>query len=97
VVVQLQSGQRPLQVLIQQGSQIASAFGPAGITIATVGSLAVAAGSAFLGLGRDTENATEAAKRFAETQDQLKKLLDDSTIAIRNQAAAISRALRRAA
>ena len=40
VVVSLQAGQQPLTVLIQQGSQLASAFGPVGVILGTVGALA---------------------------------------------------------
>ena len=39
IVVSLEGGQDALRVFIQQGSQIASAFGPVGVAVGTLGAL----------------------------------------------------------
>lgn len=57
VIVQLQSGQRPLTVLIQQGTQIAGIFGPLGAIIGAVGAAVGIAASAFLGLSASAAEA----------------------------------------
>lgn len=49
VIVQLQSGTRFSTVFAQQGTQIASAFGPVGAIVGAAGAAIVAAGSAILG------------------------------------------------
>jgi hypothetical protein len=48
VAVQLQMGQNPLMVLTQQGSQVASLFGPTGAIIGAVGAVAGALASAII-------------------------------------------------
>lgn len=48
VAVQLQMGQNPLMVLTQQGSQVASLFGPQGAIIGAVGAVAGALASALI-------------------------------------------------
>jgi hypothetical protein len=48
VAVQLQMGQNPLMVLTQQGSQVASLFGPTGAVIGAVGAVAGALAGAFI-------------------------------------------------
>jgi hypothetical protein len=48
VAVQLQMGQNPLMVLTQQGSQVASLFGPTGAIIGAVGAVAGALAGAFV-------------------------------------------------
>ena len=48
VAVQLQMGQNPLMVLTQQGSQVASLFGPQGAIIGAVGAVAGALASAII-------------------------------------------------
>lgn len=52
LVVQLQSGTPVLTAFVQQGSQIAGAFGPVGAIIGTVGSLVAVAAGALLGFNR---------------------------------------------
>ena len=48
VAVQLQMGQNPLMVLTQQGSQVASLFGPTGAILGAVGAVAGALASAII-------------------------------------------------
>ena len=90
VVVSLQAGQQPLTVLIQQGSQLASAFGPVGVILGTVGALLVAGVSAWIGYRDATQDAGEEVKRFEETQDALQSILGDTTQKIHDQADAIA-------
>lgn len=66
VAVQLQSGSNPLTVLIQQGTQIASVFGPGGAIVGAVGAgLGLIAGY-FLSAGDDAETATEDTYAFRD-------------------------------
>ena len=58
VAVQLQMGQNPLMVLTQQGSQVASLFGPTGAVIGAVGAVAGALAGAFVPQLLKSESAT---------------------------------------
>jgi hypothetical protein len=53
IVVELQAGQDPLRVLIQQGTQIAGAFGPVPALIAGVTAAVIGGAAAWLGYSRD--------------------------------------------
>lgn len=57
LVVQLQAGTPVLTAFVQQGSQIAGAFGPVGAIIGTVGSVLGIAAGALLGFNREAEAA----------------------------------------
>lgn len=59
IAVQLQSGTNPLLVLGQQGSQIASVFGPGGIVVGALLATAAAAGTALVPALFEAETATE--------------------------------------
>ena len=69
VAVQLQMGQNPLMVLTQQGSQVASLFGPTGAIIGAVGAVAGALAGALLpGLmssGKEVDELHEKVKNLA--------------------------------
>ena len=71
MVVQLQAGTNPLTVFVQQGSQIAGAFGPAGAAIGTVASIAAIAAGALLGFGRDADNAKAASDALKASQEAM--------------------------
>lgn len=58
VAVQLQMGQSPLMVLTQQGSQVASLFGPTGAIIGAVGAVVGALAGAFIPQLLKSESAT---------------------------------------
>lgn len=60
--VQVQSGTPILTATIQQGSQLAGAFGPVGAILGTVGAVAGVVAGALLGLGRETDDAKAAAE-----------------------------------
>lgn len=83
IIVQLQAGQRPLTVLVQQGTQIASVFGPLGAIIGAVGSAVAIAASAFLGL-------SAAAAETKSTLDQAIAAFDAQTSAAKRYAEAIA-------
>jgi hypothetical protein len=57
IAVQLQAGQDPLRVFIQQGSQIAGAFGPVPALIAGVTAAVIGGAAAWLGYSRDVGEA----------------------------------------
>jgi hypothetical protein len=82
VAVQLAAGTSKLQVLIQQGPQIASAFGPAGAAIGAVGAVLAAAAGAALGFG----NAAAASAKKAEDK------FDAAAAAVRRLEGDINRA-----
>lgn len=77
VVVQLSAGANPLQVLIQQGGQVAGAFGPAfgpaGLLIVGVGAAALAIQS----LVGDVDDLTAAADAAGRTAAALDRTLAD--------------------
>lgn len=77
VVVQLSAGTNPLQVLIQQGGQVAGAFGPAfgpaGLLIVGVGAAALAIQS----LVGDVDDLTAAADAAGRTAAALDRTLAD--------------------
>jgi hypothetical protein len=74
--VQLQGGANPLTVLVQQGTQVASVFGPAGAVVGAVGAgLALVTGYLF-SAGDEAETATEHTYEF---RDALSFLGDTAT------------------
>ena len=78
VIVQMQMGTDPLKVFVQQGSQIAGAFGPVGAIIGTVGSVVAIAAGAFLGFGREAAAATEATNSFKDAQESARDVINES-------------------
>lgn len=78
VAVQLQAGQNGLLVFGQQGSQIASLFGPRGAMIGAVLAVGAAIGTAFL---PKLFGATEAMKALKEATNGLEDRFDSLTIA----------------
>jgi hypothetical protein len=89
-VRQIGAGQDALTVLSIQVSQSAARFGvwgaAVGAGVAVLGPLA----SSLFTAKEASAAADEAAKRYAATQEKLKALIDNSTTAIHDQAAAIS-------
>lgn len=77
-VVQLQMGTNALVVLAQQGSQAASAFGPAGAAIGTVIAIAAALGMAMGALGKETDFAKEATQAMDRAQQAVSGTLAGS-------------------
>lgn len=76
--VQLQMGTNAFTVIAQQGSQMASAFGPAGVAIGTVAALAGTAAGVLFNLGGETEDAASAAslmgRAYADLGDDVTSL-----------------------
>jgi len=68
VAVQLQMGQNPLMVLTQQGSQVASLFGPTGAVIGAVGAVAGALAGAFI------PQLMESSKKTDDLHEKVKNL-----------------------
>jgi hypothetical protein len=73
VAVQLQAGQNPFLVLSQQGSQIASIFGPGG---AVAGAFIAIAGIIGMNLAPALFKSTTATDDLKEAQDRLKSILE---------------------
>lgn len=80
VAVQLQAGQNGLLVFGQQGSQIASLFGPGGAMIGAVLAVGAALGTAFL---PKLFGATEAMKALRQATNELEGNFDSLTTAQR--------------
>ena len=72
IAVQLQSGTNPIIALTQQGSQMASVFGPGGIA---VGAIAAVAGSLAVALLPKLFESKDAMKDFGEAGEALGKRL----------------------
>ena len=99
VAVQLQMGQNPLMVLTQQGSQVASLFGPTGAVIGAVGAVAGALAAAFIPKLMESE---EKLDQFRMTMESVSSIMSteftNSTIKLTNkfvELAAISESLAR--
>lgn len=75
VAVQASSGTSALVILAQQGPQIASAFGPAGVAIGAAVAIAAAGTLIFFGLGSASEKAAKAAEDQADKTESLAKAL----------------------
>ena len=80
IAVQLQSGQNALLVFGQQGSQIASIFGPTGAVVGAIAAVGAAIGSALIpalmGASTDTEELTE---RIEDLTDGFRNLTQEQT------------------
>lgn len=74
VAVQLQMGQNPLMVLTQQGSQVASLFGPTGAVVGAIGAVAGALAAAFLPKLMDSADRT---KELHDTVADLSSLMKE--------------------
>jgi hypothetical protein len=84
VVVSLQSGQAPLRVFIQQGTQIASAFGPVGAALGTAAALAVSLGAAFLSTGDSASAAAADVDKLLGKIDEMVPTVDAAVKAMRD-------------
>lgn len=73
VAVQLQMGQNPLMVLTQQGSQVASLFGPQGAILGAVGAVAGALASALIPKLFESAGKTEELHEKVKTLSSLMK------------------------
>ena len=100
VAVQLQMGQNPLMVLTQQGSQVASLFGPTGAVIGAVGAVAGALAAAFIPKLMESED--RKLDQFRMTMESVSSIMSteftNSTIKLTNkfiELAAISESLAR--
>ncbi len=76
IIVQLQGGARPLQVFVQQGSQIAGAFGPIGAILGTAGSAAAILASSLLGFNRTAEKTPSVLSGLTSGMDAAKDSAD---------------------
>ena len=85
-IVQLQMGTSAFVVLSQQGSQMASAFGPTGAIVGAVIALAgVVGGTLFASL----MNASDATETLEEAQESLNELLEASTASVGDYAGSL--------
>jgi hypothetical protein len=92
VAVQLQGGANPLTVLVQQGTQIASVFGPAGAVVGAVGAgLGLMAGY-FLSAADDAETAKEETYNFGDALS----FLGDTAVATAGEIAKLTGEYRKA-
>lgn len=87
VVVQLQAGVNPLTVFVQQGSQIASAFGPAGVVIGAFGALVGAATGALVGFASGAREAAASLDRTISALDAAARSAENYATAIRGASA----------
>ncbi|MDX6748798.1 phage tail tape measure C-terminal domain-containing protein [Geminicoccaceae bacterium 1502E] len=69
IATQLEMGTNPLRVFVQQGGQIAGAFGPVGAIIGAVGAAVGVAAGAFLGFRSDVEDAARALEAAGKAHD----------------------------
>lgn len=88
VAVQLQMGQNPLMVLTQQGSQVASLFGPTGAVIGAVGAVAGALAGAFI------PTLFESTDKVDSLEKTLKLLSETMTVDALNSTAELSKKLK---
>lgn len=77
VAVQLQMGQNALMVLTQQGSQVASLFGPTGAIIGAIGAVAGALAASFMPSLMESEDKVDA---FAEAMKNISDIMDLSAV-----------------
>lgn len=77
LAVQIASGGGVLRPLIQQGTQLISAFGPIGAVIGAVGAVAGALATAFFDLGDSSDSAAAAQEEFNKKLDRTGELMDD--------------------
>ncbi|AWJ86318.1 hypothetical protein TSH58p_22650 (plasmid) [Azospirillum sp. TSH58] len=89
VTVQAQMGTSAFIILAQQGPQIASAFGPAGIAIGTVVAIASVAAGVIFGLGKTADDTATAFNDYGKALEFTAKLQDELAQATRGQAAAM--------
>ena len=88
VAVQLQMGQNPLMVLTQQGSQVASLFGPTGAVIGAVGAVVGALAGAFI------PTLFESTDKVDSLEKTLKLLSETMTVDALNSTAELSKKLK---
>lgn len=91
IAVQLQGGQNPLLILGQQGSQIASVFGPGGIVVGALLAVGAALGSAFLPA---LFKSTDALKTLEETTASVNKILkktEENVVVLSDEFAKLAR------
>lgn len=77
IAVQLQMGQNAMLIFGQQGSQIASLFGPHGAILGAFLAVGAALGTAFM---PGVFGATKALDKLAEAQDAVNKIMHNTTI-----------------
>jgi hypothetical protein len=73
--VQIQSGTPVLTATIQQGSQLASAFGPVGVALGLVGVVAGVAAGALFNMGGNAEDAAKEADNLAKANASVAEAL----------------------
>jgi hypothetical protein len=94
MAIQLAAGVNPLMVLGVQGGQAASAFGPLGVAIGTVITLAGVLGGVMFGLGRDTQDAADAGERLDKALSDTTSTLDQYIVKVRGASAEVRELLR---
>lgn len=73
----------PVTVLLQQGLQLLSSFGPQGVIVGAIAAGALAIGKAFLGAGEDARSAAERAEEsFKSAIDAIKESVGDGLPAV---------------
>ena len=95
--VQVQGGQGILTALVQQGSQIAGAFGPVGAIISVAGAAASVAAGYFFNLNEETKKSPDFLKGFSDNLDVAKQRADEYTQALNSATGATAALFRTAA
>lgn len=80
IAVQLEAGVDPLRIFVQQGSQIAGAFGPAGAAIGAVLAVTGAVAAAFVSAGSSADEAAKATTSFKAAMEGLNQAIGDSIV-----------------
>ena len=75
--VQVASGQNALRAFIQQGSQLAGAFGPIGAVIGAVGAVAGALATTVFNLASGTEDAADATQSHSDAMERAREIMDE--------------------
>lgn len=90
IAVQLQGGQNPLLVLSQQGSQVASIFGPGGIVVGAFLAVAAAIGSALLPSLFKTNDAIKDLDKSMDALNEIMTETKDKTLVLTDEFAKLA-------
>ena len=94
IAVQLQMGQNAMLIFGQQGSQIASLFGPHGAIIGAVLAVGAALGTALMPALFDSKDATEELEEAQKSLNKIFKASKDGTFALTEEYIALTQAAR---
>ena len=94
IAVQLQMGQNAMLIFGQQGSQIASLFGPHGAIIGAVLAVGAALGTALMPALFDSKDATEELEEAQKSLNKIFKASKDGTFGLTEEYIALTKAAR---